>query len=73
MNCEKTWRALAVPLKFLTISSQLHESQQKSGEAQRLFIRQFPHFQRRQAGTRPGPHLILHFFSMMLLEAKEDL
>ena len=32
----------------------------RSGEAQWVTVGQLPHVQRRQAGMRPGPHIVLH-------------
>ena len=62
MDCGKSWRALAVPSKFLTILRQLHEGQQGQVKRNGSLSCSFP------IST-----LFSIFFSIMLREAREDL
>ena len=72
MDCGKSWRALAVPPKFLTILRQLHEGQQSqvkhNGSLSGSII-----FNGVKQGYVLAPTLFSIFFSIIFREAKEDL
>ena len=69
MNCGKSWHAFAVP-KVSHHPPPAAWRSARSGEAQRVTVGQLLHLQRRQAGVRPGPHIVLLLFSIILRQAK---
>ena len=73
MDCGKSWRALAVPSKFLTILRQLHEGQQGQVKHNGSLSGSFPISNGVKQGCVLAPTLFSIFFSIMLREAKEDL
>ena len=75
MDCEKSWRALAVPpkKKFLTILRQLHEGQQGQVKHNGSLSGSFPISNSVKQGCVLALTLFSIFFSIMLREAKEDL
>ena len=73
MDCGKSWRALAVPPKFLTIFRQLHEDQQGQVKHNGSLSGSFPIYNGVKQGCILAPTLFSIFFSIMLRETKEDL
>ena len=72
MDCGKSWRTLAGPL-FPTILRQLHEGQQGQVRHNGSLSGSFPIPNGIKQGCVLAPTLLSIFFSIMLLEAKEDL
>ena len=73
MDCEKSWRALAVPPKFLTILHQLNEGQQGQVTHNGSLSDRFPISNGITQGCVLAPTLFSIFFSLMHYEANEDL
>ena len=73
MGCGKSWFALAVSRKFLTILLQLHEGHQGQVKHNGSLSGSFPISNGVKQGCVLAPTLFSNFFGIMLCEAKEDL
>ena len=73
MDCEKSWRALAVPPKFLPILHQLNEGQQGQVKRNESLSGSFPNSNGVKQECVLAPTLFSIVFNIMIREAKEDL